>query len=239
MGERDKDPGRFELSRRDFLKVSAASATAVGIGMDLMPAPAMAITPEGDDTSIVTKITTCPYCSAQCGQKVAVGNVTGRVYDVYGDSESPTSRGGLCAKGAGAFQLATNLRRLGVAGAPGDANFTGKVFGGAYPDATRSMFEYVAPGAGAEEADPDGGIAYKRVGNGTWTRMKLSVALTEAAAALYTARGAVPTPGLTADSNSKGVQFFGSSHINNEANYVYRKIIADFGTSCVEHQARI
>jgi anaerobic selenocysteine-containing dehydrogenase len=35
------------------------------------------------------------------------------------------------------------------------------------------------------------------------------------------------------------VQFFGSSHINNEQNYLYRKIVADFGTSQVEHQARI
>jgi hypothetical protein len=39
--------------------------------------------------------------------------------------------------------------------------------------------------------------------------------------------------------NSKSVAFFGSSHMNNESNYIYRKIIANFGTSNVEHQARI
>jgi len=39
--------------------------------------------------------------------------------------------------------------------------------------------------------------------------------------------------------NSKGVAFFGSSHMNNESNYMYRKLIANFGTSNVEHQARI
>ena len=39
--------------------------------------------------------------------------------------------------------------------------------------------------------------------------------------------------------NSKAVAFFGSSHMNNESNYIYRKLVANFGTSNVEHQARI
>jgi hypothetical protein len=43
----------------------------------------------------------------------------------------------------------------------------------------------------------------------------------------------------TATFNSKSVQFFGCSHMNNEQNYVYRKLIANFGTTNVEHQARI
>ena len=59
--------------------------------------------------------------------------------------------------------------------------------------------------------------------------------MTEIAAGLVTARGALPTTTY----NSKGVAFFGSSHMNNEPNYLYRKIIANFGTSNVEHQARI
>jgi formate dehydrogenase major subunit len=225
MGEKDNSPGRFALSRRDFLKVSAAGAAA-GMALDLVPAPAAAITYTGGDTGTVVTNTTCPYCSAQCGQKVAVGNVTGRVYDIYGDFESPTSRGGLCAKGAGSYQLVTNLRRVGVAGFPGDENFAGKV----YPDPERSMFAY--DGSYAD------GIAYKRTANGSWGKMSLAAALTELAPLLVSARGTV-TPGPTAASNAKGVMFFGSSHINNEQNYLYRKIIANFGTSNVEHQARI
>lgn len=238
MGERDKSPERMTLSRRDFFKVSAAGA-AVGMAMDLVPTPAAAITVDGPDTGVVVKNTTCPYCSAQCGQKVAVGNVTGRVYDIYGDFESPTSRGGLCAKGAGSFQLATNLRRAGVAGFPGDANFAGK----SYPDPARAVFAYADPASNPTTVDADGGVAYKRTATatdqGTWAPMKLSDAMAEIGPALVTARGGVPTPGLGASSNMKGVQFFGSSHINNEQNYLYRKIIANFGTSCVEHQARI
>jgi predicted molibdopterin-dependent oxidoreductase YjgC len=60
----------------------------------------------------------------------------------------------------------------------------------------------------------------------------------EIAPKLVTARGALSATGTTAY-NSKGVAFFGSSHMNNESNYLYRKIIANFGTSNVEHQARI
>jgi anaerobic selenocysteine-containing dehydrogenase len=59
--------------------------------------------------------------------------------------------------------------------------------------------------------------------------------MTEIAGGLVGYRGTLPTTTY----NSKGVAFFGSSHLNNDANYLYRKIIANFGTSNVEHQARI
>jgi predicted molibdopterin-dependent oxidoreductase YjgC len=53
---------------------------------------------------------------------------------------------------------------------------------------------------------------------------------------MRTARGAVnPANGF----NSKSVAFLGSSHMNNEQNYTYRKMIAQFGSSNTEHQARI
>jgi hypothetical protein len=98
------------------------------------------------------------------------------------------------------------------------------------------------------------GTAWRRVGNGPWDVVALNTAMTEIVGGwsgsdslgnagshtgLVALRGATPVPGSTAASNPKGVQFFGSSHINNEQNYLYRKIIANFGTSCVEHQARI
>lgn len=231
MGQKERGEGRSGLSRRDFFKVSAASAAAAS-ALDFAPVVAKAITPTGGDTAIIEKISTCPYCSAQCGQVVSVGDVTGKVYDIWGDPNSPTNRGGLCAKGAGSYQLATNSRRLGVDGFPTDPNFATQT----YPEASRSVFNYSTDSA---TVDTDKGCAYKRVGNGPWNRIKLTTALSEAAAALVTARGGAPSPGLTSTSNKKGVQFFGSSHINNEANYLYRKIVANFGTSCIEHQARI
>jgi len=60
--------------------------------------------------------------------------------------------------------------------------------------------------------------------------------MAEIATTLVSARGVVNQAN---GHNSKGVAFFGSSHMNNESNYMYRKIIANFGTSNTEHQARI
>jgi formate dehydrogenase major subunit len=215
MGEKEQAGGRMELSRRDFLKVAGAGAAAVAVMEPLMAAPAAALTLDPTDVNnTTTYLTTCPYCSAQCGQRVVVGNDTKKVYDIYGDYESPTNNGGLCAKGAGSFQLVNNNRRLGV------------------PEHT---------------VDVDGkdftGEAWKRVGDGAWSPITLATAMTEIAegdgggtnTGLKALRGAVTAPNY----NSKAVMFFGSSHMNNECNNIYRKIIANFGTSNVEHQARI
>ena len=211
MATHDKDGGgKFELSRRDFLKVGAAAATVGAVGVDFAVHPPRADAVEPD----FVFTTTCPYCSAQCGQKVAVKD--GVVIDVYGDMNNPTSRGGLCSKGASSYQLVTNVRRLGV------------------PEHTAAIdnFDFT-------------GEAWKRIGDNAWTPMTLDAAMTEIAAGdgvnhdgLAAIRGAV-TPGSTAASNAKTVQFFGCSHMNNEPNYLYRKLIANFGTSLVEHQARI
>jgi formate dehydrogenase major subunit len=216
MGQNDKDAGRFELSRRDFLKVGVAGAAAAG-ALNFAPAPAMAeIKLKNGDLNVLRYHTTCPYCSASCGQIIAVGDVTGDVYDVYGDVDSPINNGGLCAKGAGAYQLVTNKRRLGA-------------FAGTHP--VNPVFAY-------DPAYDATGVAYKRTGNGAWSKMALTTAMDEIATGLVAARLPV-TPGSTALSNSRHVQFFGSSHMNNEQNYVYRRLIAEFGTSLTEHQARI
>ncbi len=208
MATQDKDTGgKFALSRRDFLKVGAAAATVGAVGVDFAVYPAQALAVEPD--AVFT--TTCPYCSAQCGQKVAVKD--GAVIDIYGDANSPTSRGGLCSKGASSYQLVTNPRRIGVS-------------------------EHTAAVDGFNFTDQ----AWYRSGNNTWTPIGLDAAMTEIAQKLVAARdanGFTLTPGVSAASNAKTVQFFGSSHLNNEQNYLYRKIIANFGTSLVEHQARI
>ena len=223
MGKKDSSGGRFELTRRDFLKVAGAGAAAVATMEPLMPAPAAAITPVSPDIAIKTYVSTCPYCSAQCGQIVSVGDVTGKVYDIWGDQNSPTNRGGLCAKGAGSFQLVTNRRRIGV------------------PEHTAAV-----------DGKDMTGEAWVRTGNNPWTPIPLATAMTEIAggsavagrvhSGLVGARNAhtASWPATYADgSNAAAVQFFGCSHMNNEPNYMYRKVIANFGTSNTEHQARI
>ncbi len=212
------------ISRRDFLKAGAAAAAAGGT-MDFVYSAQMAAAYEGS-AGYTISTTTCPYCSASCGQRVAVNNSTGDVADVYGDFMSPLNSGGLCSKGAGSYQLVMNERRLGYPTA------------GAHP--VNAVFKY-----DAAYAD---GIAYKRTGNGAWAKMALSTALTEIVAGdggnnlgmlAYRASDAVGWNPGAGSYNSKSVAFFGSSHLNNEPCYVYRKLIANFGTSNVEHQARI
>lgn len=213
----DEMQGRQGLSRRDFLKVSAAGAAAA-TALDWAPAPAMANIKTDGGESTTNYVTTCPYCSAQCGQVVTVGNTTGKVYDIFGDVDSPTNNGGLCAKGAGSLQLVNNPYRIGA-------------FAGVHPEDGNKLAPTTGWGYDSSYTD---GIAYKRTGNGAYAKMPLTDAMNEIAAALVTARGSI-----TAGQNAKGVQFFGSSHVNNEQNYLYRKIVATFGTSQVEHQARI
>jgi formate dehydrogenase major subunit len=206
----------MELTRRDFLKVAGAGAAAVAVMEPLMAAPAAALTLDPLDlTGTTTYLSTCPYCSAQCGQRVVVGNETSKVYDIYGDWESPTNNGGLCAKGAGSFQLVNNNRRLGV------------------PEHTIAV-----------DGKDFTGEAWKRIGNGAWSPITLTTAITEIAEGdagtdnKHTGLKAIRST-VTPGDNPKTVMFFGSSHMNNECNNIYRKIIANFGTSNVEHQARI
>ena len=218
MATRDTGQSFDGMSRRAFLKTAAVAGTAIGCGLDVAFDATKASAYENDTTNYKVTNTTCPYCSASCGQRVVValtGASAGKVVDIYGDFESPMNSGGLCAKGAGSSQLVNNPRRIGA-------------WAGTHP--VNNTFAYDSGFAD--------GIAYRRVGDGAWSKVSLDSAMTEIAGTLVTSRGALPTSGATAY-NSKGVAFLGSSHMNNESNYMYRKLIANFGTSNVEHQARI
>jgi formate dehydrogenase major subunit len=212
-----KDTGlNTGMSRRAFLTTAAVAGAALSCGLNIALDPEKAAAYENDAVNYKVTNTTCPYCSASCGQRVVTaltGANAGKVVDIYGDFESPMNSGGLCAKGAGAYQLVTNPRRIGA-------------WAGTHP--VNSAFAY--------DSSFTDGIAYRRVGNGSWNKVSLDAAMTEIASGLSTARSAVTHAN---GYNSKGVAFLGSSHMNNESNYLYRKIIANFGSSNVEHQARI
>jgi len=222
MATKDTGKPANGMSRRAFLTSAAVATTALGCGFDVAYDAAKAFAYENDQVNYKITSTTCPYCSASCGQHVVVakttlnGDVVGSVVDIYGDFESPMNSGGLCAKGAGSLQLVTNTRRIG-----------------AFP--TNDQNPIFAYDATATYTD---GIAYRRVGDEAWSKVTLNDAMGEIAISLKAARGALATTGSNSY-NSKGVAFFGSSHMNNESNYLYRKLIATFGSSNVEHQARI
>lgn len=214
MATRDTGQPVSGITRRDFLKTTAAATAVAGCGLEFMYDPVKAAAYESSGAHKVT-FTTCPYCSASCGQRVVTEIASGDVVDIYGDFQSPWNSGGLCAKGAGSLQLVNNPRRIG---AWTDAHPVDSVF-----EATPST-------------DPNyKHVAYVRTGNGPWSQVNLTTAMNDIATRLVTARGALGT----ATYNQKNVAFFGSSHMNNESNYIYRKLIANFGSSNTEHQARI
>lgn len=218
MATRDTGQAASGITRRDFLKAAAATTAVAGCGLDFAFNAEKAAAYEGNPDYTVT-FTTCPYCSASCGQRVVKENATGEIVDLYGDFESPMNSGGLCSKGAGSLQLVNNERRLGA-------------FAGTHAEG--NVFAY-------DSSYDATGVAYRREGDGPWSKVTLDEAFEEAAQRLMTAR-AGDTAGwdpATRKYNTKGVAFFGSSHMNNESNYIYRKLIANFGSSNVEHQARI
>ncbi len=239
MATKDTGQGARGVSRRDFLKTAAAAGAVVGCGLDFAFDAEKALAYEGDPTNYQITSTTCPYCSASCGQRVVVdkraGSPTlGKVIDMYGDFESPFNSGGLCSKGAGTWQLVTNSRRIGAWEGPHPVpNMNG---------ATDNIFAF--DGANTE-------VAYKRLGNNNWSAIDLNTALKEIVEGdaatdashqglkYYREQDTRFWDPANGKYNSKSVAFFGSSHMNNESNYIYRKIIANFGTSNVEHQARI
>ncbi len=218
MATRDTGQAASGITRRDFLKAAAATTAVAGCGLDFAFNAEKAAAYEGNPDYTVT-FTTCPYCSASCGQRVVKDNATNEIVDLYGDFESPMNSGGLCSKGAGSLQLVNNERRLGA-------------FAGTHPE--DDVFAY-------DSGYDATGVAYRREGDGPWTKVTLDDAFEEAAQRLMTARATDATLWDPANLkyNTKGVAFLGSSHMNNETNYLYRKVIANFGSSNTEHQARI
>ena len=113
-----------EMTRRDFLKASAAGGTAVAwgtFGLDLSPAYA-----ESSQLKIsrATEVrTVCPYCAVGCSMiayRVGDGadNVKPTLVHIEGDPDSPVNGGTLCPKGASAAQLAVNRHRAAAPDVP-------------------------------------------------------------------------------------------------------------------------
>lgn len=103
----------MNLTRRDFLRLSAGagSGTALGgllsAGVNL--APSMAAAQELRIKDAKTTPSICPYCSVGCATLVHTSN--GKIINIEGDSRSPHNEGCLCPKGAAIFQLHVNPNR--------------------------------------------------------------------------------------------------------------------------------
>lgn len=79
------------MTRRDFLKASAASAAAASIGMDWLLDSAHAA------PAMTWHKSVCRFCGTGCGVMLGVEN--GKAVAVKGDKENTINRGLLCVKG--------------------------------------------------------------------------------------------------------------------------------------------
>jgi len=103
------------ISRRDFLKLSVATAgtaTALSAMKNVISAQAAAEIPTTLQTAADEKIfaSTCHLCSAGCGILVRVAN--GKVVKLEGNPMHPVNQGSLCPKGQAAPELLYNPDRL-------------------------------------------------------------------------------------------------------------------------------
>jgi formate dehydrogenase major subunit len=103
-----------EVTRRSFLRVSAAGALVTPFGFDLSPALAEARRFKIARTTETRSI--CPYCSVSCGVIVHTRgdgkNTQRQIVHVEGDPDHPINRGTLCPKGATLKHYVDNDRRL-------------------------------------------------------------------------------------------------------------------------------
>ena len=103
----------MQISRRGFLKLSAAGAGAGALGFDLGPARAASRRLKIQHAREVR--TVCPYCSVGCGTLAWTHgsgglNTVATLVHVEGDPDSPINGGTLCPKGASQMQLAVGPR---------------------------------------------------------------------------------------------------------------------------------
>ena len=107
----------MELSRRDFLKLSGATAGGVALFGVMHGDTTLAAghKPISLTKRIGEKTTICCYCAVGCGAIVAADEEN--ILNIEGDPDHPINEGTLCSKGQALSQMRTvdgkdNPRRL-------------------------------------------------------------------------------------------------------------------------------
>jgi formate dehydrogenase major subunit len=110
-----------ELTRRNFLKLSAAGAAGAAwasFGFDLEPAYAQVSELKISRAKEIRSV--CPYCGVGCSMIAYVAghgeaqafNTKPFLVHIEGDPDSPINGGSLCPKGASTMQLAVSEARV-------------------------------------------------------------------------------------------------------------------------------
>jgi formate dehydrogenase major subunit len=215
----------MEITRREFLKATAAAGTATavvgGLGFDVSAAETYAhglrIKGAKETTSI------CCFCSVGCG--LIVHTSEGKVINTEGDPEHPISEGSLCAKGSSIFQVVNNAHRV-------------------------LKPRYRAPGAPAwQEVEWDWALDQiaRRVKETRDRTFKATVTTKTREQKLADAgEEAILFPDIVTDTPKKfvvnrtdGIAHVGSAALDNEECYLVQKLMRSWGVVHIEHQARL
>ena len=105
-----------EVTRRGFLKISAAGTGAAGLtALGFEVAHADQVKQSFHIQGAQESHSVCPYCAVGCAL-VAFTSDDGKggrkLLQIEGNPDSPVNEGRLCPKGATAMQLATSARRV-------------------------------------------------------------------------------------------------------------------------------
>jgi formate dehydrogenase major subunit len=185
---------------------------AQGLGASATSAATAGLRPRTESADRVVR-SVCPYCAVGCGQLVYVQD--GAITNIEGDPESPISEGCLCPKGAATFQLVTGSHRLDR-------------------------------------------VLYRRPGGRAWEALPLERAMDMVAERVRRARDATweETAGDDGGSDGNGqggdnagqrptvnrtlgIAHLGGATLDNEENYLLKKLYTALGIVQVENQARI
>lgn len=101
----------IELTRRQFLKLSGATAATLAIaelGFNPKEVEAKASKLKISESTVTPTI--CPYCGVGCG--ILVHTKNNDVVFTEGDPDHPINQGSLCSKGTTVRQLYTSDRRV-------------------------------------------------------------------------------------------------------------------------------
>ncbi len=91
------------VTRRNFLKCTAAGTIGAGLGLDgMLFAPDKVLAEEMGARGLIEKISQCPYCGVGCGTVIKADPKTGKIVGVVPDKQHPTNRGVQCIKGLNA-----------------------------------------------------------------------------------------------------------------------------------------
>ncbi len=199
------------VTRRDFLKFSAATGTGLLLGVfDLKPIVAYA--QANPPVWASEAISVCGYCSVGCS--MIVGSQGGYVTYVQGNPDSPINKGSLCSKGSASAQLSTIV--------PNDT-------GARIPNPRRlTKVKYRAPKS-TKWIDMDYPSAIRLIAQ----RVKATRDSTFIEKGIQS-----PETGLTVN-RCEGIASLGAAAFNNEACYLISKLMRGLGVVYLEHQARL